>query len=116
MRRLRQRHHFISQKTSSQMWLFWKGFAFFHGSIYREGMVAAMDNRNWGNIRLCLKEQMESRGMTRYRLHKLTGIKYEIIDRYYKAVQVERVDLLIMTKICCILQCQVEDLLKYEQD
>lgn len=98
------------------MWLFWKGFAFFYGSIYREGMVADMDNRDWGTIRLYLKEQMESRGMTRYRLHKLTGIKYEIIDRYYKAAQVERVDLLFMTKACCILQCQVEDLLRYEQD
>lgn len=74
-----------------------------------------MTSQNGEYIRLCLRERLEEQGMTRYRLHRLTGIKYEIIDRYYKGTAVERVDLFLLAKMCGALGCQVEDLLKYER-
>lgn len=67
-----------------------------------------------GIIQLYLRQVMETRGMTRYRLHQLTGIKYEIINRYYQGKAVERVDLFLLAKMCHFLKCQVGDLLKYE--
>ena len=47
----------------------------------------------YGRVRVKLAELLESRGLTRNRLRTLTGVKYEVIDRYFKAEQVEMVDL-----------------------
>ena len=58
---------------------------------------------------------MDIRGITRNHLQTLTGIKYGVIDRYYKAKKVERVDLDFIAKVCFVLDCQVEDLLEYEK-
>ena len=67
----------------------------------------------YGCIRLKVAEMLDSRNITRNRLKTLTGIKYEIIDRYYKAKSVEWVDLDFLAKVCYVLDCKVEDLLEY---
>ena len=64
-------------------------------------------------IRVKLAEVLDSRGITRNRLATLTGAKYAIIDRYYKAEQIEMVDLNLFAKICYVLDCKIEDLLEY---
>lgn len=68
----------------------------------------------YGNIRVKLAEVLDSRGITRNRLRTLTGVKYEVIDRYYQAISVERVDLDVFSRICYVLNCKIEDLLEYE--
>lgn len=60
-----------------------------------------------------MAELMKSRKISRNRLHTLTGIKYDVIDRYYKADHVEMVDLDFLAKVCFVLNCRVEDLLEY---
>lgn len=69
----------------------------------------------YGGIRIKLAEVLDSRGITRNRLGTLTGIKYGVIDRYYRAESVERVDLDIFARICYVLNCKIEDLLEYEE-
>ena len=59
---------------------------------------------------------MNKKGITRNKLRNLTGVKYDIVDRYYKADNVERVDLDFLAKACFVLNCSVEDLLEYEKD
>ncbi|MDP4109933.1 MAG: helix-turn-helix transcriptional regulator, partial [Bacillota bacterium] len=49
----------------------------------------------------------------RNKLRTLTGVKYEVIDRYYKAKNIEMVDLDFLAKVCCVLNCKIEDLLEY---
>ena len=44
----------------------------------------------------------------------LTGVKYEVVDRYYKAQSVEMADLDFLAKVCYVLDCKIEDLLEYE--
>ena len=68
----------------------------------------------YGRVRLKLSEVMDSRKITRNRLATLTGIKYTTVDRYYKAAQVEWVDLDFLAKTCYVLDCRVEDLLEYQ--
>ena len=66
----------------------------------------------YGSVKGKLAEVLNSRGITRNRLGTLTGVKYEVIDRYYQN-HVERVDLDFIAKVCYVLNCKVEDLLEY---
>ena len=68
---------------------------------------------DYGQIKLKLADFLDSRGITRNRLSTLTGVKYEVIDRYYKD-KVERVDLDFLAKVCYVLGCQISDLLEYQ--
>lgn len=69
----------------------------------------------YGRIRVKLAELLEDRGITRNRLHTLTGVKYEVIDRYFKAKRVEMADLDFLAKVCYTLDCKIEDILEYEE-
>ncbi len=66
-----------------------------------------------GHIKLKLSAVMKERGVTRNRLRSLTGVKYDVIDRYYKGNSVERADLDFFAKVCYVLNCKIEDLLEF---
>lgn len=68
---------------------------------------------DYGSIRVRLAEVLDSRGITRNRLRTLTGVKYDVIDRYYKAESVELMDLGFLAKVCYVLNCNIGDLLEY---
>ena len=72
--------------------------------------------KNYGRIRVKLKEVLDSRGITRNKLRILTGVKYDVIDRYYRSETVHMVDLDLFAKICCVLHCGIGDLLEYEEE
>ena len=63
------------------------------------------------SISLCLKEILEQRGITRYELSQRTGIRYQIIDNYYKN-KVIRYDSALLLKMCVALDCGIEDLIE----
>lgn len=69
----------------------------------------------YGRVRVKLAEALDSRGITRNRLRSLTGVKYDVINRYYKAQQISMADLDFLAKVCCVLDCKIEDLLEYEK-
>ena len=75
-----------------------------------------MDIKQYGNIRIKLSEIMDAKGITRNKMRSLTGVKYEVIDRYYKAENVERVDLDFLSKVCYVLDCGIDDILEYRKD
>ena len=58
------------------------------------------------SIRLCLKEILEQRGITRYELSR-----YQIIDNYYKN-KVVRYDSALLLKMCIALDCKIGDLIE----
>ena len=74
-----------------------------------------IDIKEYGRIKIKLSEVMDQKGITRNKMRTLTGVKYEVIDRYYKASNVERVDLDFLAKACYVLNCKVEDILEYEE-
>ena len=65
-----------------------------------------------GYIKCKLKEVMDKKGVTRYRLSEDTGIRYMTIDRYYKNVTF-RYDATFLAQVCYALECEISDLLEY---
>ena len=74
-----------------------------------------IDFKNYGRIIIRLSEVMNEKGITRNKLRTLTGVKYDVVDRYYKAQNIERIDLDFLAKACFVLNCEISDLLKYEK-
>ena len=70
--------------------------------------------RDYGKVTLTLKQVLDQANMTRNQLSKLTGVRYEVVNRYYQADSVERVDLDFLAKVCCVLRCDISDLLEYQ--
>ncbi len=67
-----------------------------------------------GKVYLTLDRLLEQQGVSRYELAKRTGIRYPIIDNYYKN-KVVRYDSYVLEKICSALDCSVSDLICYEK-
>lgn len=76
--------------------------------------VVSHHTQAYGGIKVKLADVLAAKGITRNRLRTLTGVKYEVIDRYYKAKNVELVDLDFLAKTCFALGCKIEDLLEYQ--
>ncbi len=66
-------------------------------------------------IRIALDSALEKYDISRYELAKRTGIRYHIIDNYYKN-KVIRYDSFILNKICIALDCKIEDIIKFEKE
>lgn len=65
-------------------------------------------------IRLTLDKALEKAAITRYELAKQTGIRYQIIDNYYKN-KVIRYDSYVLDKLCGALNCSIDDIIEYQK-
>ena len=63
-------------------------------------------------IRLTIDQYLDQHGITRYELAKRTGIRFQIIDNYYKNKFV-RYDSDLLDRICRALECDISDLIEY---
>ena len=66
-------------------------------------------------IRITLDTLLSQHGISRYELAKRTGIRYHIIDNYYKN-KVIRYDSFVLNKICTALDCKIEDIITFEKE
>ena len=69
--------------------------------------------KEYGEIHIHLKEQMEKRGLTRNYLAKAVNTRFEVIDKWYRD-DVEKLDLDILARICYVLDCSPADLITYD--
>ncbi len=69
--------------------------------------------RQYGKIRVHLKEILEQKGMTRNYLAKVSNTRFEVINKWYHD-NVEKMDLDILARICYVLECSPTDLITYE--
>ncbi|MBQ7309108.1 MAG: helix-turn-helix transcriptional regulator [Clostridia bacterium] len=65
-------------------------------------------------VRLILDQYLDKNHITRYELTKRTGIRFHIIDRYYKN-QVVRYDSDLLDRICTALDCDISDIIEYKK-
>ena len=65
-------------------------------------------------IKLTLDKCLENKGITRYELSKRTGIRFQIIDNYYKN-KVVRYDSDVLNRICIALNCDISDILEFQK-
>jgi DNA-binding Xre family transcriptional regulator len=61
---------------------------------------------------MTLDKTLKERGMSRYRLSQLTGVQFQVIDKYYKN-KVVRYDSYVLNKFCEALNCQIGDIIEY---
>jgi len=80
-----------------------------------DGYNGIIVQKNYGKVIVKLSEILDRKNITRNKLRTLTGIKYEVIDRYYKAKNIEMVDLDFVAKVCYVLDCKIDDLLEYQK-
>ena len=76
--------------------------------------IVSYQTTEYGHVKVTLANVMDARRITRNRLRTLTGVKYDVIDRYYKGQDIALVDLDFLAKVCYVLDCKVEDLLQYK--
>lgn len=69
----------------------------------------------YGRINMKLAAVLKERNITKNALRTLTGVKYDVITRYCKNENIERVDLNVLSKFCYALDCSIADLLEYEK-
>ena len=77
---------------------------------YDDGIVYL---KEYGKINLKLKEYMDERKITRNALAKRVNTRFEVIDKWYNN-RIENIDLDILARICFVLSCDTNDILKYE--
>lgn len=65
-------------------------------------------------VKLTVDKYLDSHGITRYELAKRTGIRFQIIDNYYKN-KVVRYDSDVLDRICQALECDISDLVEYSK-
>ena len=71
-----------------------------------------MDNQA---IKFRLKETMEKQKMSKNRLCRLTGLRFETIQGYYLGT-ISRVDLYVLSQLCKALNCNIEDIIIYQPE
>lgn len=67
---------------------------------------------SYGKITIHLKELIEARGITRYRLAKLAGTRFEVVEKWCSGT-VERIDSDVLARFCYILDCEINDIIRY---
>ena len=67
---------------------------------------------SYGNISVHLKELIEEKGITRYRLAKLADTRFEVVEKWCSGT-VERIDSDVLARFCYILDCEITDIIKY---
>lgn len=75
--------------------------------------IVSYQTQDHGYIRIKLRQLLDERQVTRNKLRTLTGVKYDVINRYYQAERVQMVDLDFLAKVCCVFGCEISDLLEY---
>lgn len=68
--------------------------------------------KEYGMIKLKLKEIMDKKSISRNNLARSVNVRFEVIDRWYNG-NVEKIDLDILSRICFVLNCNIGDILEY---
>lgn len=79
-----------------------------------EELRSVVNIGSYGKVTVHLKELMEARGITRYRLAKLADTRFEVVEKWCSG-SVERMDTDVLARFCYILNCEIGDIVRYEK-
>lgn len=71
-----------------------------------------LHDTKYGEVHCNLKQVMKKRNISMYKLIRLSGLKYEVISKYYYD-NAYRYDADVIAKFCYILDCKLSDIIKY---
>lgn len=69
---------------------------------------------NYGKVEITLKEILDKKGISRNKLSLMIAVNYDLVNRYYNN-RVIRVDIDIIARMCYVLDCDINDILKYRK-
>lgn len=67
--------------------------------------------KNFGKVDMTLDEYLKKHKISRSSLTRKTELQYSQILKYCKN-DVQKIDLSILAKLCTVLDCKIEDILK----
>lgn len=70
--------------------------------------------KNYGKVEIKLRTIMDKNNITIYKMSKLADLKYNTVKSYYNNCPITRVDLDVISKLCYVLECKIEDILEYK--
>lgn len=65
------------------------------------------------DIKFKLSDIMEKKNISKNKLCRLTDLRFETIQGYYKG-NISRIDLYVIAKLCKVLDCNVQDIVEYK--
>lgn len=68
--------------------------------------------KDYGRIDIKLKQLMDEKKISRYKLASSINSRFEVIDKWYKN-DVQKLDLDVLARICYVLGCRPEDIIQY---
>ena len=70
--------------------------------------------RNYGKVEIKLKTIMDKKNISIYQVSQLANLKHSTVKNYYNNCPITRVDLDVISKLCYVLNCKIEDILEYK--
>lgn len=71
--------------------------------------------KDFGRVIFKIDEVLEEKNISKNKLEKEANLQRTQLNSYCNN-KVKRIDLLTLAKICYVLDCKVEDILKYENE
>lgn len=69
--------------------------------------------KNYGTIKINLDKIMKEKNITTYELSTKGNIRFQTIQKLRLGIST-RIDLDVLAKICFMLDCKIEEIIKYE--
>lgn len=69
----------------------------------------------YGHLELHIEELLRERGISKNKICKDCDIPRSSMNRYCKN-QFQRLDALFICKLCCYLECEIQDLIEYVRE
>lgn len=66
----------------------------------------------YGKIEIKLKNILEEKNITRYRLSQASKTRFEVVQKWYNG-ELEKIDSDVLARFCYCLDCDVSDIIKY---
>ena len=71
-----------------------------------------MEDRNYGTIRIKLDEMIEKQNISKNKLAHRAEMQRTQLNQFCKGT-VTRLDSAVLARLCCALNCKIENLLEY---
>jgi putative transcriptional regulator len=70
--------------------------------------------KDYGKVEIKLKTIMDKKKISVYQLSQLASLKHSTVKNYYNNCPITRVDLDVISKLCYVLDCKIQDILEYK--
>ena len=71
-----------------------------------------MIDSDFGYVEITLEKIVKERGISKNKLAQKAELQRTQLNQYLRG-EIQRVDLCVLARICCILQCEIGDALEY---